>query len=193
MKDIVIVLVCTKSLKLFTSEENIISIQQLPSCLPLLFGFSFEVLKSDIKSCFDGVVFQDAVILLHLCVVFLLHREFPYACCCKDCKNIIRDKKFLHSRLFCLFFRLCKFLPELFKLVARKYHFSEYKKFFQSGYFYFLNSESSLLKQKKNMRLGSSIPRNKRNFFRADFYNFFEVGPGSCLLYYLFKNKMLLF
>ena len=42
-------------------EENIISVQHLPLCLPLFFVFSSEVLNSGIKSCFDGVVFQDAV------------------------------------------------------------------------------------------------------------------------------------
>ena len=59
---------------------KIISIQQLPLCLPLFFLFSFEVLKSGIKSYFDGVVFQDedAVMMLYLFVVFLLHREFSY-------------------------------------------------------------------------------------------------------------------
>ena len=38
-----------------------ISVQQLLLCLPLIFVFSFEVLNSGIISCFDGVVFQDAV------------------------------------------------------------------------------------------------------------------------------------
>ena len=38
-----------------------ISVQQLPLCLPLFFAFSSKVLNSGIKSCFDGVVFQDAV------------------------------------------------------------------------------------------------------------------------------------
>ena len=57
----VIVLLCAKSLKLITLEENIISIQQLPLCFSLFFVFSSEVLNSGIKSCFDGVVFQDAV------------------------------------------------------------------------------------------------------------------------------------
>ena len=50
-----------KSSKLITLEENIISVQQLPVCLPLFFVFSSEVLNSGIKSCFDGVVFQDVV------------------------------------------------------------------------------------------------------------------------------------
>ena len=53
--------VCAKSSKLITLEENIISVQQLPVCLPLFFVFSSEVLNSGIKSCFDGVVFQDVV------------------------------------------------------------------------------------------------------------------------------------
>ena len=53
--------VCAKSAKLITLEENIISVQQLPLCLPLFFVFSSEVLNSGMKSCFDGDVFQDAV------------------------------------------------------------------------------------------------------------------------------------
>ena len=62
MNNIVIVLVSAKCSKLITSEENIISVQQLPLCLPLIFVFLSEVLKSGIKSCFDWVVFQDVVI-----------------------------------------------------------------------------------------------------------------------------------
>ena len=61
INNFVIVLVCAKYSKLITLEENIISVLQLPLCLPLFFAFSSEVLKSGIKSCFDGVVFQDAV------------------------------------------------------------------------------------------------------------------------------------
>ena len=61
INNFVIVLVFAKCFKLITLEENIISLQQLPLCLPLLFPFSSEVLNSGIKSCFDGVVFQDAV------------------------------------------------------------------------------------------------------------------------------------
>ena len=61
MNNFVIVLVCAKCSKLITLEENIISVQKLPLCLPLFFAFSSEVLNSGIKSCFDGVVFQDAV------------------------------------------------------------------------------------------------------------------------------------
>ena len=34
--------------------------QQLPLCPPLFFAFCSEFLNSGIKSCFDGVVFQDA-------------------------------------------------------------------------------------------------------------------------------------
>ena len=56
MNNIFIALVCAKSYKLITSEKNIISVQQLPLCLPL-----FLVVK---KAFFGGVVFQDAVIML---------------------------------------------------------------------------------------------------------------------------------
>ena len=61
INNFVIVLVCAKCSKLITLEENIISVQQHPLCLPLFFAFSSEVLNSGIKSCFDRVVFQDAV------------------------------------------------------------------------------------------------------------------------------------
>ena len=61
INNIVFVLVCAKKSKLITLEQNIISVQQLPLCLPLFFVFFAEVLSSGIKSCFDGVVFQDAL------------------------------------------------------------------------------------------------------------------------------------
>ena len=53
--------VFAKSSKLIALEEKIISVQHLSLCLLLFFVFSSEVLNSGIKSCFDGVVFQDAV------------------------------------------------------------------------------------------------------------------------------------
>ena len=63
LNNIVIVLVCAKCSKLINSEENIISVQQLLFCPPLFFVFSLEVLKSGIKSFFNEVVFQDAVVI----------------------------------------------------------------------------------------------------------------------------------
>ena len=53
MNNIVITLVSAKCSKLITSEENVISVQQLPLCLSLFFVFSSEVLKS------EGIVFQE--------------------------------------------------------------------------------------------------------------------------------------
>ena len=61
INNFLIVLVCAKCSKLITLEENIISVHQLPLCLPLLYTFSSVVLNSGIKSCFNGIVFQDAV------------------------------------------------------------------------------------------------------------------------------------
>ena len=61
INNFVIVLVCAKYSKLITLEENMISVQQLPLCLLLFFAFSTEVLSSGTKSCFDAVVFQNAV------------------------------------------------------------------------------------------------------------------------------------
>ena len=76
----VIAFVCRKCSKLITLEENIISVQQLPPLhLPLFFAFFSEALNSGIKSCFDGVVFQDAV--------------------CEECFSI---------RLWCLHLKFCQ-------------------------------------------------------------------------------------
>ena len=61
MIDFVIVIVCVKCSKLITLEENKISVEQLLLCLSLFFVFSSEALNSGIKSCFEGVVFQDSV------------------------------------------------------------------------------------------------------------------------------------
>ena len=61
INNFVIVLVCAKCSKLITLEENIVSVQQLPLCLLFFSAFSSEVSNSGIKSCFAGVVFQDAV------------------------------------------------------------------------------------------------------------------------------------
>ena len=66
-------LVCAKSSKLITLEENISSVQQLPLFLPLFFVFFSEVLNKllwRIKNCFDGVVFQDAI--CEECVIYVL-------------------------------------------------------------------------------------------------------------------------
>ena len=60
INNFVIVLLCAKCSKLITLEENIISVQQLPLCLPLFFSFS-SVLNSCMKICFEQVVFRDAV------------------------------------------------------------------------------------------------------------------------------------
>ena len=38
---------------------------------------SYEVIKNGIKSCFERVAFQDAVIMSYLCVVFLIYRDYP--------------------------------------------------------------------------------------------------------------------
>ena len=77
----VIVLVCPKSLKLNTLEENIISVQHFPLCLPLFFVSSSEVLNSSIKSCFNGVVFQDAVCEECFIYVFVVF-TFSVFCYC---------------------------------------------------------------------------------------------------------------
>ena len=62
--------------KLITSEENIISLKHLPLCLLLFFVFSFEILIIGIKSCFDGAVFEDAVIISNISVLYFASQEF---------------------------------------------------------------------------------------------------------------------
>ena len=74
-----------------------------------------------------------------------------------------------------------------------KFHFSKYKEFFPGWIFFIFSSlESSLLKDKRNMRLESSISENVgtfliielesfilgniRNFFEVDYFYFFELG-----------------
>ena len=62
---------------LITLEENMVSVQQFPLCLPLLFEFSSEVLNSDMKSYFDGAAFLNAI--YEECFVIrlrCLHLEF---------------------------------------------------------------------------------------------------------------------
>ena len=105
MNNIVIVLVCAKCSKLITSQENTISVQQLPLSLPLFFVFSSEVLKSDIKSCFDGVSFSRCSYEVIACVLlyFCFKGNFFVLYCGKDCKNVIRGKKCLQSRFFSVF------------------------------------------------------------------------------------------
>ena len=73
MNDFVIVLACTKSSKLISLEENIISVQQLPLCLLWFFVFSSQVLNSGIKSCFDRVVFQVAICEECFCIRLWCH------------------------------------------------------------------------------------------------------------------------
>ena len=40
-----------------------------------------------------------------LAVVFFFTENFSMLYCCIDRKNVVRDKKFLQRRLFCLLFR----------------------------------------------------------------------------------------
>ena len=79
MNKTVVLVICAKCSKLITLEQNITSAQQLLLCLILFFVFPSEVLESGIKSCFDRVPFQDAVIMLYLRAMLLLHEEFRCA------------------------------------------------------------------------------------------------------------------
>ena len=64
-----------KSSKLITWEENIISVQQLPLCLPLFFVFSSETLNSGIKAVLMELFFKMQFVknvLVYLFSVFTL-------------------------------------------------------------------------------------------------------------------------
>ena len=72
---------------------------------------------------------------------------------CKDCKNIIREKKFLQSRFVCLFFSgfassLLKYkICESFLVLEQNSSISQsIRNFFRVVSFYFSSSESSILK-----------------------------------------------
>ena len=95
INNFVIVTVCAKSSKLITLEENKISVQQSPLCLPLFFLFSSEVLNSGIKNCFDGVVFLDAVCEECFINVFVV---FPFSVFCYCFYEGFISKIILHLR-----------------------------------------------------------------------------------------------
>ena len=98
-------------------------------CFPLFFVLPSEVFKSSIKSCFEGVTFSRCsynIPVLYLTSKGISREKFFVIYCCKFTKTLQEIKKFLQSRLFICFFALCKLLPEIkevFKLVARKFHF----------------------------------------------------------------------
>ena len=69
---------------------------------------------------------------------FCFAGNFSILDCCEDCKKLIRDKKFLQSRFFCLLFGLRKSLlkySSFLNLGLEKFHFLKYKKSFQSSLF----------------------------------------------------------
>ena len=78
INNFVIVLAYAKCSKLITLKENLISVQQLPLCLPMFFAFSSEVLHSGIKSCFDWVVLQDQLVKNVLYVFGFFSISFCY-------------------------------------------------------------------------------------------------------------------
>ena len=60
-------------------------------------------------------------------------------------ETVVSNKFPFHKQDF-EYFIVCKNILKFFKLEARKFHFSKYKIFFQSGIFYFSSSESYFLK-----------------------------------------------
>ena len=107
-------IVCTKSSKL---EEDIFSIQQLLLCLPLFFVFSSEALNSGIKSCFDGVVFQDVV--CEECFIYIF-RVFTFSVFCYCFYEGFIPKIILVS-WFLLFICIC-YLLKVFRFDTWIFH-----------------------------------------------------------------------
>ena len=75
---------------------------------------------------------------------------------------------------------------KFFKLGARKFFFSKYKKPFKSGFSHFSSSENYFLKWKRNLlemrnRLESSIPRNIRKFLFLKYKKVFLSGNRRVL------------
>ena len=58
--------------------------------------------------------------------------------CWKDCKNVIKHNKFRQSRFFCLFFRLCKLLPEILSLGLESSVSTNKRNFFIVFFFIFI-------------------------------------------------------
>ena len=104
--------------------------------------------------------------MLYLCVIVLRNCHMPYWC--KNCKNVIWNKKFLQSRfLFVCFSGFASSLlkyKKFFNLEARTFYSRNIRGFFGVACFYFVNLKSSFLKYKKILSLESSISRSKRNF-----------------------------
>ena len=69
----------------------------------------------------------------------IVTENLPKLYCCKDYKNVTRDKKFFRGRFFVWFSAPVIFFlnyKKFFKPGARKFHFSKYKKLFMSGFFF---------------------------------------------------------
>ena len=94
--DFVIVLVCMKCLKLITFEKNIISIQQLPLCLPLFCVFSSEVLNSGKKVVLTELCIKMQFVKNVLVYVFgVFTFSFCYCFCDGFIPEIILESQFL--------------------------------------------------------------------------------------------------
>ena len=80
----------------------------------------------------------------------------------KIVKASLETRNFFTTDFFVCFSGYLKY-RKFFKLGARKVHFLKYKKFSQSGFFYFSSSENSLLKCKKFFR-GFHFPKYQKRF-----------------------------
>ena len=150
------------------SECSSLKATQVRWVLALVWVKRYDSLISISIFCVKFIVYfilhNIKIVIWHL---NLLHREFQGRIswenffmfyCCKDYKNVTRDNKFCQSRFFVPISDFGSFLlkyKKFFRLEARKFHFPENKKFFQSGFFYFLSLESCFLRYKKFFRVSA--------------------------------------
>ena len=138
MNNIVIHCYCTCLREIF--EVNYFEIKyNKHSATPLMPSIFLSILiwgsEKWYKKPFWWSHFSRCSYVMSLSRIFASKGNFPMLYCCKDCKSVIRDKKFLQSRFFCFFFRLCKFSKKFFRLGTRKFYFPKYNNFFQSRFF----------------------------------------------------------
>ena len=157
----------TCSHKMF--EVNYFGGKYKQSAAPLM---SSIVLKSSVKSCFDEVVFEDAVIIYISVLNFCFTGNLLMFHSCEDCKTVIRDKGFFQSKTF-------------LGLGLKSFISRNIRRFFQC--FFFLSLESYFQKSKKSSvswKLFQS--RFLRIFLRKKFWVLWQKSVlGSCIYYYL--------
>ena len=118
------------------------------------------------------------VISLYCCIFAsqVISREnLSMLYCCKDYKNVKRDKKFIQRRFFVCFPGIASFIlkhQRFFKLKARTFHFSKHKTFF-SEWVPFIFWAWKVISRNIKISFGASVSRNIRKaFFWESIRNF---------------------